>query len=198
MRDHVTVVPEDRCVIVDGIALFFDFNAPGSVRAVQWHEGAGQVELHGKPARVLGPEDYAAEVAPYAALWEAERARMTEEARENAKAALKERRKAAETGGFTFMGDQWGSGEKDERRLTSVVKSLEIAGGEIENWRVSEDVVIPSASLDLLETALAAMAAHHGACYAVETEKKEQLARLGAPEEISGWLRNELNTGWPE
>ena len=44
MRTHVTVVPSDRLIIVDGTPLQFGFTAPANLHAVQWHEGRGEME----------------------------------------------------------------------------------------------------------------------------------------------------------
>lgn len=83
MRDHVTVVPSDQIITVDGSSLLFSFAAPRNMHAVQWHYGSGHIEYagHKEPNRELAPEDYSAEVAPFVALWEAEKARLDKEAR---------------------------------------------------------------------------------------------------------------------
>lgn len=80
MYQHVTVVPSDRTILVDGEALRFDFSAPEGLLALQWHEGSGHMELRGQDNVTLDGEDYAEKVAPFAALWEAEKARLEAEA----------------------------------------------------------------------------------------------------------------------
>ena len=80
MRTHVTVVPSDRLIIVDGTPLQFGFTAPANLHAVQWHEGRGEMEWTDDINHPLTPDDYAADVAPFVALWEAEKARLDEEA----------------------------------------------------------------------------------------------------------------------
>ena len=80
MKQHVTVVPSDRLVIVDGEALRFDFKAPEGVHAIQWHDGSGHVEWTGKNNTVLKETDYETQVTPFVALWEAEKARLMAEA----------------------------------------------------------------------------------------------------------------------
>ncbi len=87
MREHVTVVPTDRLIRVDGIPLRFDFAAPGSLRALQWH-----MEWTDDLNHPLTSVDYAQDVAPFVELWEAEKARLEAEAQrpptlEEAKAA---------------------------------------------------------------------------------------------------------------
>lgn len=82
MYTHITVVPSDKLIIVDGLALHFDFPAPDNLHALQWHEGAGHREfITDDPNQpISGPELYTAEVAPYITLWEAEKARLEAEA----------------------------------------------------------------------------------------------------------------------
>ena len=80
MRTHVTVVPSDRLIIVDGTPLQFGFTAPANLHAVQWHEGRGEMEWTDDINHPLTPADYAEDVAPFVALWEAEKARLDEEA----------------------------------------------------------------------------------------------------------------------
>lgn len=41
MRQDVTVIPGDRIIIVDGAPLWFAFEAPANLHALQWHDGAG-------------------------------------------------------------------------------------------------------------------------------------------------------------
>ena len=80
MKQHVTVVPSDRLVIVDGEALRFDFKVPEGVHAIQWHDGSGHVEWTGKNNTDLKETDYETQVTPFVALWEAEKARLMAEA----------------------------------------------------------------------------------------------------------------------
>ena len=82
MKQHVTVVPSDRLVIVDGEALRFDFKAPEGVHAIQWHDGSGHVEWTGKNNTDLEEADYEAQVASFVTLWEAEKARLETKAAE--------------------------------------------------------------------------------------------------------------------
>lgn len=80
MYNKVTVVPVDQIIIVDGLALSLTYTAPADMHALQWHEGAGHIEYtDGSPNRPLTTTDYAAEVAPFTALWQAEYDRLEEE-----------------------------------------------------------------------------------------------------------------------
>lgn len=84
---RVTVVPADRLVIVDGLALTFDFNAPKRMHALQWDGKQGHIEWlgsgdeppHNEP---LAADSYAGQVAPYVELWKEEKARLEQAAAE--------------------------------------------------------------------------------------------------------------------
>ena len=78
MRQHVTVVPSDHLILVDGFALCFDFSAPKNMHALQWHEGSGHIEWTNDNNHSLTTEDYETHVAPFVSLWEAEKARLDE------------------------------------------------------------------------------------------------------------------------
>lgn len=82
MKQHVTVVPADRLIIVDGIALRFDFPAPEKLCAIQWHLGSGEMEWLDDINHPLTVTDYEYDVAPFVRLWEAEKARVEKQALE--------------------------------------------------------------------------------------------------------------------
>lgn len=76
----VTVVPADKLVIVNGEALVFPFDAPSTLRALQWRDEKGHTEWTDAPNLPLAAADYDDQVAPFVALWETEKARLTAEA----------------------------------------------------------------------------------------------------------------------
>lgn len=109
MKQHVTVIPSDNLVIVDGVPLVFGFAAPANLHALQWHDGAGEMEWTDDINHPLTEQDYADDIAPFVALWEAEKARLDAEANrpptlDEAKAAklseIKAAFAAAEADGF--------------------------------------------------------------------------------------------------
>ena len=109
MKQHVTVIPSDALIAVDGIPLWFDFAAPANLHALQWHDGAGEMEWTDDINHPLTEQDYADDIAPFVALWEAEKARLDAEANrpptlDEAKAAklseIKTAFAAAEADGF--------------------------------------------------------------------------------------------------
>ena len=80
----VTVVPADKLIIVDDEAIVFDapFVAPENMHALQWSGTSGHIEWEDDYNWILEPEAYEDEVAPYVALWQAEKARREKAAAE--------------------------------------------------------------------------------------------------------------------
>lgn len=79
MRNQVTVIPQDKMIIVDGRVLVFDFVAPDNLYAMQWNKNAGHMEWLDKDNTILTSDDYASYVEPYVNLWENEKSRIEEE-----------------------------------------------------------------------------------------------------------------------
>lgn len=80
MEKDVTIVPVDKVILVNGIHLQLDFKpieGHEQVHAIQWHDGKGAIEFSDYTGR---DADYETDVAPYVALWEAEKARLDAEA----------------------------------------------------------------------------------------------------------------------
>ena len=90
MKQHVTVVPSDNLIIVEGEALRFTFESTEGIHAIQWHNGSGHIEVAGQNNIALGEADYAEKVEPFVILWEVEKTRLTAEAKEAEAARLAE------------------------------------------------------------------------------------------------------------
>ena len=79
----VIVVPEDKLIIVDGTPLTLDFTYPSGLHAIQWDGQQGHIEWDDDYNWPLSADDataYDDEVAPYVALWQAEKVRLEQEA----------------------------------------------------------------------------------------------------------------------
>ena len=73
MKEHVTVIPEDSVILINGEALVFEYLYPAELRAIQWHNGSGHVEFSDEltPNLIIqGQEDYEKYVRPYVQMWE--------------------------------------------------------------------------------------------------------------------------------
>lgn len=80
MEKDVTVVPVDNVILVNNTPLQFDYKpieGHEQVHAIQWHDGKGVLEFTDYSGR---DTDYEADVAPYVALYQAEKARLDAEA----------------------------------------------------------------------------------------------------------------------
>ena len=73
MKEHVTVIPSDGIVIVDGTALPCVFTPHiENLHAIQWHNGSGEIEINAEgfmSNRKIA--SYETDVKPYVALWQA-------------------------------------------------------------------------------------------------------------------------------
>ena len=79
----VIVVPEDKLIIVDGTPLTLDFTYPSGLHAIQWYGQQGHIEWENDfnwPLSAFDATAYEDEVAPYVALWQAEKERLEKEA----------------------------------------------------------------------------------------------------------------------
>ena len=80
---HAVVVPSDRLISVNGETLFFSFDYPENLHAIQWNGQQGHIEWEDDYNWTLSTDDataYEDEVAPYVALWQAEKERIDQEA----------------------------------------------------------------------------------------------------------------------
>lgn len=76
----VTVIPSDKLIIVNNTPLVFDFPAPVNLHALQWDGARGHMEWTDDDNWPLTePSAYEDEVAPYVALWQAEKERLEQE-----------------------------------------------------------------------------------------------------------------------
>ena len=85
MEEHVTVIPGDGVISVNGIPMQFKFPPVAGhekVHAIQWHEGSGTLELDGFTSEPLTADDYDRAVAPYVQFWNTEKAKLEAEAAE--------------------------------------------------------------------------------------------------------------------
>lgn len=82
MEEHVTVIPGDGVISVNGVPLQFKFLPVAGhekVHAIQWHYGSGTLELDGFTGEPLTAADYDRAVAPYVQFWTTEKARREAE-----------------------------------------------------------------------------------------------------------------------
>lgn len=117
------------------------------------------------------------------------------EMKDKARAALREKRKAVEYGGFTLDGQHWDSAEKDELRLNSVMRIFDGGMTQYEGWKIAEGVYI-TLTPELVQRAAMALMQHYSKAFSVEEAKLEEVNALESAEAVETWLETELNKGW--
>ena len=73
MKEQVSVIPSDRTIIVDGVAMQCDFQPhTEGLHALQWRGGTGHTEIiRDGNITNIPVADYASEVQPYVDIWQA-------------------------------------------------------------------------------------------------------------------------------
>lgn len=77
--NSITVVPSDHIIIVDGVVLTFDYQAPQDLRALHWDGNSGHTEWTSSPNKYLTDADYESQVKPFYTSWLKEKERIEEE-----------------------------------------------------------------------------------------------------------------------
>lgn len=205
MKQHVTVIPSDNLVIVDGVPLVFGFAAPANLHALQWHDGAGEMEWTDDINHPLTEQDYADDIAPFVALWEAEKARLDAEANrpptlDEAKAAklseIKTAFAAAEADGFVesslgFRADATRRSIGDIEGLIDLVSSGALpAPATFRDY----DNAYHSLTLDQLNTLRLEVKGRGPLLYA---RKWELEAAVDAAETVEAVQGVDTSIGWP-
>lgn len=200
--NHLTVIPADKIIIANGEGLIFDFAAPAALRALQWHEGAGHIEYNDdSPNRPLGTADYAAEVAPWGALWQAEKDRLEEEANkpptpEEARATkLAEINVAFERAGangrvMSSLGFEIDANERANRDTEGLITVM-TATGMAKTWFCDYHNVMREVTLDGLKTLRLEIIAYGQSLYAQKWALREAVNAARSLEEIQA-------LAWPE
>lgn len=79
--EHVTVVAPDNLIIVNRVALNFEFPRATNLHAIQWDgiSKSGHIEYTNSPNQELGKADYEKEVRPFFEAFKAEYLRKSQE-----------------------------------------------------------------------------------------------------------------------
>lgn len=77
MIRHVTVVPSDRIMLINGLPITFDYPHPDNLHALQWNQEdkRGHLEFTDSPNVILEEKDYGEKVLPYVRLYAKEQAK---------------------------------------------------------------------------------------------------------------------------
>lgn len=69
---QITVVPEDRLIVKDGVPLVFDFPVDACIHAISWYGGSGDIERNTGGSTPCAVTD----AQPFIDLYDAEIARL--------------------------------------------------------------------------------------------------------------------------
>ena len=211
MKNRVTVIPDDQLIIVEGFALECAFAVPDAIHALQWQNGSGHIEYtDGRPNLPLETADYQGVVAPFVAVWQAEKARLEaeagkpptlSEARERAFAAIKDKRLEVEYAGPLVAVDgvaiRFPSEVKDETRLNSLAGLFATdPTTQIPDWKVADGVYV-TMTAPLLQTVKMAGFAHIATTFSTERAKRAEVEALATSEAVAEWVATGLEEGWP-
>ena len=209
MNSNITIIPSDYMVSIDGEALHLDFTIDPSIHAIQWKNGAGEIEYvdaSKQNLKLKGSADYNKYIKNYVELWNDEKERKEveankppslEEAKKQARQELKEYRKQIEYGGFMVNGQRWDSEQKDELRLNSAGKIFEAGLPEYPGWKIADGVYI-TLTPGILQQATLAFMQHTGHAFAVEATKLMEIDALESSEAVLAWLESDMKTGWEQ
>ena len=83
MNNSITIVPSDHKISVNGEILYFYFPCDPSIHAIQWKNGAGEIEYvsaYKQNMTLEGHADYNEYVKGYVDLWHSEKIKLEEKA----------------------------------------------------------------------------------------------------------------------
>lgn len=193
MKEHVTVIPSDKTIIVDGIALQCDFEAPSGLHALQWHNGKGELEIieNGKMSNVT-IKSYTNEVKPYVDIWQTKYDEINtpyvptlEEAKE---AKLAELTSAFDTAAqnahiMSSVGFEIDANETANRDINGLIVVMEARGKENELFR-AYDNTFHEVTLDDLKTMLVEISEHGQKLYARKWQLEVSIQAATTAEEL--------------
>ena len=80
MKAHITIIPEDSFMSVDGMSMNFELPSSENIHAIQWHSGKGELEYEDEtPNLIFDSADYETILAPFLTAFELELQKREEE-----------------------------------------------------------------------------------------------------------------------
>ena len=84
MEKFVTIVPDDKLIIIDGKGYHLEFTIDKNIHAIQWYEDKGHIEYSdGTVNKEITVSEYNTYVKPYVDIWYTEEYRIQEEIKKN-------------------------------------------------------------------------------------------------------------------
>jgi len=84
MEKFVTIVPDDKVIMIDGIGYNLNYEIDKNIHAIQWYENSGHIEYKDEsPNKEITVDEYDTYIKPYVDIWYIEYERIQEEIRNN-------------------------------------------------------------------------------------------------------------------
>lgn len=202
---RVTVVPEDRIVIVDNTVLRFDFNlveGHENMHALQYNvtSGSGHIEFEDSSNKEITADAYEVQVAPYVTAWEAEKTRREEEAAaaeeeynslENVKArklaelnaGLETARSDSTVSIMSSVGFEINANTTANENISGLITMMETTGTETTSF-MAFDNTLQTVTLEDLKTMQLELVAWGQALYAYKWQVRAQIEAAETVEEV--------------
>lgn len=193
---HVTVIPADRLIVVDGQPLTFMFSAPADLHALHWDGTTIAVERISPDGQMdnarYSAAAYDTQVAPFVIFWQTERDRLTAEANQppppptlsDKTAHLAQVRYEAEQGGTTHNGLSIQTDDRSQSKYLAELAAIDQGvRADPSPWKLTDGFVMLS-NAEIKALSIAARA-HVLACFAAEAAILPGLDNLSTLDAVS-------------
>ena len=198
----VTIVPVDNVILVNNTPLQFDYKpieGHEQVHAIQWHDGKGVLEFTDYSGR---DADYEADVAPYVALYQAEKARLDAEAAakkaeynrlENVKArklaelnrAMEEVKVSSSVSILSSTGYTVNANTTAKQNVDGLITAMTSIGTDSVNFMTFDNTLV-QLTLDQLKTIQLELISYGNNLYARKWALRSQIEACKTKEEVDG------------
>lgn len=203
MEEHVTVIPGDGVISVNGIPMQFKFPPVAGhekVHAIQWHGESGTIERAGSTVEAITADDYERVVAPYVQFWETERAKREaektkEEAEynklENVKArklaelnrAMEEAKASSSVSILSSTGYTVNANTTAKQNVDGLITAMTATGREVVGFMTYDNQLI-NMTLEQLETIQLELISYGNNLYARKWALRSQIEACKTKEEV--------------
>lgn len=186
MENFVTVVPDDKVIIVNGIGYVIDMDYPTDTHAIQWAGESGHIEFkderHNTP---ISADDYAEHVQPYVDAWQAAYAAATapppqptlDEVAAGKLATIQAEKCRVRDGGFLVGETLFDSDQAARTSYLELALRFQIEPGFSTRWKASSGVWV-TMDATLFSQVQAAGTAHIQAVFAWQEARDAEVAAI--------------------
>ncbi len=186
MEGIVTVVPEDKIIIVNGVAYAVDMQYPDGIHAIQWAGTSGHIEYEdASPNTPILPDDYAEHVQPFVTAWQAAHAAATappseptlSEVAAAKLAAIQAEKCRVRDGGFLVDGVLFDSDQAARTSYLELALRFQVDPGFSTRWKASSGVWVTMDATLFSQVQVAGMA-HIQAVFAWQEARDAEVAAV--------------------